>query len=244
MNEACFQLKGSVVTVLVLEFQDFSPSAFLKQLKQKIAQAPKLLHRSPVVISLEKLAADVADIDFAALVQQCREQGLQPLGFKGEGARVQAASAATGLAVLPAVSAANASPRRDAPSLVDGSGKASPEAVEEVAAAPRPGRLISQPVRSGQQVYAQASDLIITSQVSEGAEVLADGHIHVYGPLRGRALAGVQGDTSARIFCQSLEAELLSIGGHFLLSESYRDKVWKQPAQIYLSGETLCVEPL
>lgn len=110
----------------------------------------------------------------------------------------------------------------------------------------RPTKLVTQPVRSGQQIYAQGADLIIMSQVSEGAEVLADGHIHVYGTLRGRALAGVNGDTSARIFCRSLEAELLSVAGNFVLSEDLRSRaeVWKQPTQVFLHDETLKVEAL
>ncbi len=105
-------------------------------------------------------------------------------------------------------------------------------------------RIIYQPVRSGQQVYAQNGDLIILAQVSAGAEILADGNIHVYGPLRGRALAGVKGNTKARIFCHSLEAELVSIAGQYKISEDLQNGNWKKPAQIHLADETLTVNPL
>ena len=80
--------------------------------------------------------------------------------------------------------------------------------------------------------------------VSEGAELLADGNIHVYAGLRGRALAGVQGDESARIFCQSMEAELLSVAGHFVLSDDFRDELWRKPVQVYLESGDLSLEPL
>ena len=90
----------------------------------------------------------------------------------------------------------------------------------------------------------ETADLIVMSQVSEGAEVLADGNIHIYGGLRGRALAGVKGDEAARIFCHSMEAELLSIAGNFLLSEDFQEQFLKQPVQVYLKDEGLCIDPL
>lgn len=108
----------------------------------------------------------------------------------------------------------------------------------------RPSKIITTPIRSGQQVYAPGGDLIVLAAVSAGAEILADGNIHVYGPLRGRALAGVQGDTNARIFCQSLEAELISIAGHFKLDEDFRKDHWKQAVSITLNEQSLTLEPL
>lgn len=116
-----------------------------------------------------------------------------------------------------------------------------PNAVE---AKPQETRIIYQPVRSGQQVYAQNGDLIVLAQVSAGAEILADGNIHVYGPLRGRALAGVKGNTQARIFCHSLEAELVSIAGQYKISEDLQNESWKKPSQVHLSDETLTVKAL
>jgi len=105
-------------------------------------------------------------------------------------------------------------------------------------------KVITTPVRSGQQVYAAGGDLIILASVSAGAEILADGNIHVYGPLRGRALAGVKGDPSARVFCYSLEAELISIAGIFQLDEDLRSGHWKQPAQISLNNEKISIQSL
>jgi len=105
-------------------------------------------------------------------------------------------------------------------------------------------QLMTRPVRSGQQVYARETDLIVMGQVGPGAEVIADNHIHVYGPLRGRALCGVSGNTEARIFCQSLEAELVSVAGNYRVLESIPEDLRGKPAQIWLDQERLNIEPL
>jgi septum site-determining protein MinC len=95
------------------------------------------------------------------------------------------------------------------------------------------------PVRSGQQVYARDGDLIVTNLVANGAEVIADGSIHVYGPLRGRALAGAQGDSTARIYCQEFHAELVSIAGQYRVFEDLPSDLRGQPVQAWLEGEKL-----
>ncbi|MCP5161078.1 MAG: septum site-determining protein MinC [Hahellaceae bacterium] len=105
-------------------------------------------------------------------------------------------------------------------------------------------RVITTPVRSGQQIYAAGGDLIVMAPVSAGAEILADGNIHVYGPLRGRALAGVKGNSGARIFCQSLEAELVSIAGQYKISEDLQGDRWRKNAQICLREDRLEIRPL
>ena len=104
--------------------------------------------------------------------------------------------------------------------------------------------LVTQPVRSGQRVYAQGGDLAVVTSISPGAELLADGHIHVYGALRGRALAGVSGNPDARIFCRSLEAELISIAGYWRVRDDLPEALIGKPVQIALDGERLIIEPL
>lgn len=116
-----------------------------------------------------------------------------------------------------------------------------PGEVEYVVKAPQ---LITRPVRSGQQIYARDTDLIVMGPVGPGAEVIADNNIHVYGPLRGRALCGVSGNTETRIFCQSLEAELVSVAGNFRLLENIPEDLRGKPAQIWLDNERLTIEPL
>jgi septum site-determining protein MinC len=104
--------------------------------------------------------------------------------------------------------------------------------------------MIYQPVRSGQQIYAKNADLIILSSVSHGAEIIADGSIHVYGALHGRAIAGAQGDQAARIFCKKLDAELISIAGIYLLSDDFKKHQKEIPLQIYLENEKLLIAEL
>ncbi len=109
--------------------------------------------------------------------------------------------------------------------------------------APAAATLITQPIRSGQRIYA-SGDLIILSQVSAGAEIMAEGNIHVYNTLRGRALAGVHGNTTARIFCFDLQAELISIAGDYKTSEDLNKQTYKNPVQIYLQNHALIIKEI
>lgn len=244
MIEVNFQLKGSAITVVVLAIIHYDRARLLQQLKEKIDQAPQFFHNSPVLISLEKLEdpAQCHELqqDCGSLLGVCRELGLQPLAFSAVPDELLPAVRATGLAVLPR----SGERALKLPAAAEAAPEARVETVVERRLVPRVSKVITRPVRSGQQIYAEGSDLIVLSQVSEGAEVLADGHIHVYGALRGRALAGVRGDESARIFAQNMEAELVSIAGNFLLRDAFATELLKKSVQIYLEGESLCVERL
>lgn len=241
MIDVSFQLKGSAITVVILALIDYDPHALRLQLQDKIDQAPQFFVNSPVLISLEKLENPAALADCAPLLSLCRELGLQPLGFSAVPDELMDVVRATGLAILPrAGERALKVPEAESTSAP----QVQVETVVEERLVQRLSKVITRPVRSGQQIYAEGADLIVLAQVSEGAEVLADGHIHIYGSLRGRALAGVRGDESARIFCQNMEAELVSIAGNFLLRDSYADDILKKPVQIYLSGENVRIEKL
>ncbi|MFV0279019.1 MAG: septum site-determining protein MinC, partial [Parahaliea sp.] len=234
------------VTGVVLELHLYSPATFAVQLAERVAQAPRLFEGSPVVISMESLSAGEADIDLAGLLATCREAGLRPIAFRGLSPALAEAAATTALAVLPA---GNGRERRTEPSAAKAPAETAPAAEVQVrqqgaAGERRPTRTVTRPVRSGQQIYAEGGDLIVLAPVSEGAEVLADGNIHVYGPLRGRALAGVLGDVSARIFCQHLDPELISVAGRFLLSDALGEAVLGKPAQVALEGDVLNVSVL
>lgn len=240
MSTPDFQLKGSTVTVVVLELYRYIAATFSPQLDARIRQAPRLFEGSPVVISLDQLDAGEETLDFDGLLQQCRELGLRPIAFRGAMPTLAAAAAATGLAVLPVSNGRERSmPSAEASPAAEPAADLELRAQPQAPTAARPTRTITRPVRSGQQVYAEGGDLIVLAQVSEGAEVLADGNIHVYGALRGRALAGVHGDTSARIFCQQMDAELISVAGHFLLSDALTEAVHRKPAQVTLQGDVL-----
>jgi len=253
MSDICLQLKGSVITTFILELYRYSASDFTQQLKDKIDQAPAFFEHSPVVISLDKFESDSLAIDLTELVSICRQHNLQPMAFKCADARLIPSIKKSGLVHLPLNTSRSAI--KEASTPIESADVQTPPVQKLVSEnnarsdqrndpQPHKNKIISRPVRSGQQIYAEGADLIILSQVSEGAEVLADGNIHVYGTLRGRALAGVKGDTSARVFCKRLEAELVSIAGHFILSDSLRDKVWEQSAQVFLDQQALQVEAL
>ncbi len=242
MTDVSFQLKGSTVSVVVLALTDYQPEALRRELQAKIDQAPQFFVNSPLLISLEKLEnpdASLSPAQCAALLDDCRALGFQPLAFTAVPPSLESAVHATGLAILPRPGERTLKLPEAEPQV-----RVEVETLVEERLVQRQSRVISRPVRSGQQAYAEGADLVLLAQVSEGAEVLADGHVHVYGALRGRALAGVRGDETARIFCQSLEAELVSIAGNFLLRDAFPPALIKKPVQIYLDGENLRIEPL
>src|SRR5690606_12511809 len=177
-------------------------------------------------------------IDFIELGELCREYGLVPVAIRGGSEEQSVSASVAGLPRLPAAVTGKSSDI-----IPEVAAQISIREVEiEVPVSAN--RVITTPIRSGQQVYAPGGDLVIIAPVSAGAEILADGKIHVYGPLRGRALAGVKGDTNARIFCQSLEAELISIAGNYKVNEDLQKEHWKGNIQARLEGDELGISLL
>ncbi|BBB29416.1 septum site-determining protein MinC [Neptunomonas japonica] len=232
MADVCFQMKGTAVTAVVMDLYDYSCAAFFQQLKDKIDSAPQFFNASPLVLNLSQYNGVLLPDQLIQVVASCRELGLQPMACKAVTDDLLSTVRQLGMASLPASNTRATEIQAEPVAQI----------VESVVQAKlRPSKVITKPVRSGQQIYAEGSDLILMAAVSEGAEVLADGHIHVYGPLRGRALAGVKGDTDARIFCRQMEAELVSIAGYFILNDTLREQCWKQPAHAFLEGESIQV---
>jgi len=194
----------------------------------------------PLLLDASELPPGAA-LDWARLLAALRGFGLQPVALQGHAALEQEerdSLRALGLQLIDLDAAAThravaePSPPPAAPAPA-------------AAAAVRGTVVVDRPLRSGQQIYARDSDLIVLGLVSHGAEVIADGHIHVYGALRGRAIAGAKGQLDARIFAQSLEAELLSVAGTFRTSEKpLPADVFGKPAQVRLEGERLLFEAL
>lgn len=243
-----FQLKGSMVTVMVMELlhHDFSDLAYL--LEEKCKLAPDFFQDTPVVISLEKLA-EGSVVDFVLLVETCRTNSMFPFAVRGGSDEQLEAARAAGLVGISAGKAERPTQVEpvSATGQVNTQVKNKQEAIveaEQAVVTATPTRIISQPVRSGQQVYAKGGDLIVLSSISEGAEVLADGHIHIYGAMRGRVLAGVNGDTTARIFCTNLDASLISIAGVYVLNENIESRFVGKSTQISLNDEQLVIEQL
>ncbi len=229
-----FQLKGSMLAITVLELASNDIERLDEQLAAKVEQAPDFFNNTPLVLALDKLPEAAREIDIAALVSLCRKYRLRTLALRASEPSHLEAAAVLDLPVLP--------PSGARERQVDLSSKTPAKPAEPVY---RPTRVVTTPIRGGQQVYAQGGDLIVLAPVSPGAELLADGNIHVYGPLRGRALAGIKGDTSARIFCQQLTAEMVSIAGQYKVAEDLRrDPLWAEAVQISLSGDVLNITRL
>jgi septum site-determining protein MinC len=247
-----FRLKGGGFTLLVFEPLDLRVPDLFRRLMDRLAQAPNFYRNAPVVIDLAALA-ESRPINFAELANRLRQHKLIPVGVMNSTPEQAQAAANAGLALLPAARPqAVQEPRREATPAPAAEPQPIPQpSVKPVAAAPttapavsRTALVISEPVRAGGQIYAEGRDLVLLSSVSPGAEVLADGHIHAYGRLRGRALAGIGGDEGARIFCRSLEAELVSVAGRFRVSEDMDQSLVGKPTQIFLDGGFLMIEPL
>lgn len=232
--DSMFQLKGSMLAITVLELEHNDLKSLDTQLTAKVGQAPQFFSNTPVVVALDKLPETESDLDLDQLMTLCRRHGLHPLAIRATQRAHIAAASKLDLPVLPP---SGARTRQIDPSAREQSPPVGP--------VHRPTRIITTPVRGGQQVYAPGGDLIVMAAVSPGAELLADGNIHVYAPLRGRALAGIKGDTGARIFCQQLAAELLSIAGQYKVAEDLRrEPLWGEATQISLSGQMLNITRL
>lgn len=241
MTDSGFRLKGSVVTTVLLEIQTFSLEDIIYHLKEKIDQVPHFFNQAPIIIDISKMKRGIKIEAFEALIQSVNALGLGVIGWRCDPENLPAWKSSVTIPLLPASKARSidTSPtvkKEECPDVVV-------KTVIEERLVPQTTKVITKPIRSGQQVYSEG-DLIVLTQVSAGAEVLADGNIHVYGALRGRALAGVKGDVEARIFCKSMEAELVSIAGNFMLSDTLQDIVWKESAQVLLVDDSLEIVPL
>ncbi|MDK8464639.1 septum site-determining protein MinC [Marinobacter sp. SS13-12] len=240
----CFQLKSASVSMTALELYFFDDEEFESTLRDKISQAPGFFKDIPLIVSLEKYEGISSELDFFKIIGTCRRHNIHVIGVRGGNDDQRRLARGASLALLPGGNQRDreidTGPDTETTEAID---SPTPPRVENHGE-PAPARIINQPVRSGQQVYAPDGDLIILAPVQAGAEVLAAGNIHVYGPLRGRALAGIHGAEHARVFCQSLEAELVSIAGHYKISEDLQDNGWKTAVQIQLREDLLVVTPL
>jgi septum site-determining protein MinC len=217
-------VQGALFTVMVVRAAMLREPGFADELAQQIKRSPRFFQSAPVVLDLRGVENFTEADEFETVGNKLRALTLTIVGVQNAQPAQLEAATAVGLASF----APNASTQPRA-----GSSAAPP-------AAPR-ARLVTEPVRSGTQIYARGGDLIVTAAVSPGAELVADGNVHVYGVLRGRALAGAGGDTAARIFCTRLEAELVSIAGRYLVSEHLPPETRGFPVQIALVDDQLTI---
>ena len=237
-RKAAAALKGRMISLTVLELYSSDLGDLNQQLRDKAHQAPAFFRNAPVMLDFENLSEEV-DIDWLDSANRLLTgNNFVPVGIAGAPTSLEYAARARGIAIWPSSGTERQAPEPPPPE---------PEKTQTVAARPsaQPStRVVHQPVRSGQKVYAQGGDLIVLASVSTGAEVLADGHIHVYGTLRGRALAGVQGDESARIFCHDLQADLVAIAGYYIINDDLPPDKRGAAVQIFLDQEHLHIESL
>ncbi|MGD9590961.1 MAG: septum site-determining protein MinC [Candidatus Berkiella sp.] len=240
-NTTAIALKGGMFTLTTIQLLNLDLEAISEELDEKIVQAPNFFHYAPIILDLSRAATQDTAFELGVMVATLKSKKLIPIGLRGANKFFKEAAIKAGLAIFPEEKVVAQKKKASQEMLNDSSTQAASSRVDATQTA---SRLITQPVRSGQQIYAQGGDLIVLASVSHGAELLADGHIHVYGSMRGRALAGVMGDKEAMIFCRSLEAELVSIAGQYRLSEDLKESCWKQPACISLSEDRIQVKAI
>lgn len=209
--------KGRMMTLTVLEVRETDLARIDAALGRQLERSPAFFESMPVLLSLP-----AGPIDVAAVVRLLRSHALVPVAILGRHSEHADSARAAGLGVL--------------------SDERQPRGQSESRPQRQPTRVIDTPVRSGQQVYARGTDLVVTAAVSEGAEVLADGHIHVYGALRGRALAGASGDAGARIFCRRFEAELVAVAGNYKVAEDMDEVLRGKAVQVRMEGDNLLMD--
>ncbi len=222
------ELKAAAFSLPVLRLLNQDLASIAEQLDAKIRQAPGFFRHAPVVIDVSSLSEE-DPVAFPPLLRLLRDHNLIPVGIRGGTPAQNRAAQGVKLAVL------NESIQTVRANAAEPKGEESP--------APR-FKIVTRPVRSGQRIYAPGGDLSVIAPVSSGAEIMADGNIHVYGPLRGRALAGMQGDLNARIFCQNLQADLVSVAGRYRVSENIPAELKGHAVQVFLEQESIRIERL
>ncbi|MGF1749729.1 septum site-determining protein MinC [Vibrio cionasavignyae] len=207
-------LKGSSFTLSVLHLSDNDVSKAVHFLQEKVKQAPTFFAAAPVVLNISQVHDDIQFLDLKLGIE---EAGMIPVGVTGcKDKRTQNLASDAGFAIMTASKTPAKAPAKMEPT-----------------------KIIRTPVRSGQQVYAKNGDLVILSHVSAGAEVIADGTIHIHGTLRGRAIAGASGSTDAKILCHDLQAELVSIAGNYWLSDQIESEYWGKKVMFGMTDDSL-----
>ncbi len=230
---ATFEIKSANLPLVALLLKSTDLAVLSDEMERHYGDLPNFFDHDPLVIDLSPLHPDAAaggdaGVDFPALVALLRRYRVTPIAVRGGSAAQMEAAQQAGLAAAPDATLAAPAPASLPATPV-------PAPTEMVAPS---AMVIDRPLRSGQQVYAKGRDLVLLQMVNPGAEIIADGHIHVYAPLRGKAIAGARGNAQARIFALCMEPELISIAGIYRTSEvALPPEVWSKPTQVYLAGE-------
>lgn len=243
-NEDACDLRFGQVGLACVRVRRADAAALCEELERRVHSAPQLFARAAVVLDLSHLAVLPDDGIVDALLEAVRSAGMLPVGLAYGTSETEALAIRMGLPLIAKFRAAY-EPAHDAPAPVAAEPARSPApANAEQDSQPRTAMHHDGAVRSGQQIYARDRDLVIVGAVANGAEVIADGDIHIYGSLRGRAMAGAQGDPEARIFIADFRAELVAIAGHYRVFEQIPNDLEGQPVRCWLEGEKLLIAKL
>ena len=232
-------IRYSEVGLVQVRIRTTDPHAIQNELAARVAAAPHFFRRIAVCLDLSALEKTPEVAEIHAVIEAVRRVGMLSVGLAGDVVELETVASALNLPILSSFR----TPTRPAPVLEPE--QAAPTTPEPAPADSNVSTLIHiQPVRSGQRIYARNRDLIVNAGVAAGAEVIADGCLHIYGPLRGRAMAGARGDPAARVFCQEFDAELVSITGVFRVFETIPAELAGMPVQAWLAGEDLHFAPI
>ncbi|MDL9999263.1 septum site-determining protein MinC [Variovorax sp. J22P240] len=247
-TKAVFEFKSATLPLIAVILKTADLDVLAEALDAQLADSPDFFEQEPVVIDLSQLQdeessdADV-ELDFTALRGLLARHQTQPVAVRGGSDAQNIAARAAGLSVTAMPVAPTPTTRAPAPPSEPVS--EAPQIVREVQVPANGTLVIDRPLRSGQQVYARGGDVIVTAVVSFGAEVIADGNVHVYAPLRGKAIAGARGNTEARIFTTCMEAQLVAIAGIYRTVEvALPADIAGKPAQIWLDDKKIVMEPI
>jgi len=247
--EQAGELKIGQVGIANLRIRTLDVERLVQEMRERVARAPKLFGRAAVILDFGGLSRVPDQASAQALLDGLRDAGVLPVALAYGTTEVEQLSIQLGLPLLAKFRAqyerAEAAPA--APPPAPAPARRAPEpapAPSPAAPAAQPGRMQLGAVRSGQQLYAENCDLTVLSTVGAGAEVIADGSIHIYGTLRGRALAGAQGNTGARIFCRDFHAELVAIAGRYKVLDDIPDNLRGKAVQVWLEQDQIMIAAL
>ena len=240
-----FRLRGANFNLLVLRLLDPRPESVVPAIGDQFRRAPGFLRFAPVVLGLDDITLPAHEVDFAGLIAGLRELTIVPIGTTGGSPELRNAAMSLGLPPVRSIGG------REVEAPLAAAPPPPPAAAPEPVAPPppppgtaRPTLIHDQPVRAGQRVYAAGGDLIVTSTVNAGGEVIADGNIHVYGALRGRAIAGGGNNAEARVFALNFDPELVAIAGFYAVREGFGASIIGKATAVRLHGEQLRFDPL
>ncbi|ALN90577.1 MULTISPECIES: septum site-determining protein MinC [Lysobacter] len=255
--EQAGELKIGQVGIANLRIRTLDVERLTEEMRSRVQRAPNMFGRAAVVIDFGGLSHTPDTATAQALLDGLRAAGVLPVALAYGTSETDRLAQALGLPLLAKFRAsyersdagtdapAAPAPKREAPAPAAEPARAARAAAPAATtAASSVGMIQSTPVRSGQQIYADNRDLTVLTTVGAGAEVIADGSVHIYGPLRGRALAGAQGNTKARIFCREFHAELVAIAGHYKVLEDIPKELRGKAVQIWLEDEQIKIAAL